>query len=68
MKLTRENVIIVIVLFCMFYAGAATLRTGKFFLSQNAGPTINLEGPAAYVLGLAFIGFGLYLANRVLRR
>ncbi|MBW2290781.1 MAG: hypothetical protein JRG94_00565 [Deltaproteobacteria bacterium] len=68
MKLTWENVIVVIVLLCMFYAGATTLRTGKFFLSQSAGPTINLEGPAAYVLGLAFIGLGLFVAYRVLRR
>ncbi len=68
MKLTRENVIVVIVLFCMFYAGATTLRTGKFYLSQSGGATINLEGPAAYILGLVFIGFGLFVAYRVLRR
>jgi hypothetical protein len=68
MKLTWKNVIVAIVLFCMFYAGATILRTGKFFLSQSTGPTINLEGPAAYVLGFAFIGFGLFLTYRVLGR
>ena len=67
-KLTRGNVIAAIVITCTLSAGVTTLRTGKFYLSQSAGPTINLEGPAAYILGFVFIGFGLFVAIRVLRR
>jgi len=66
-KLTQGNVIAVIIVACMFYAGATALRTGEIYLRQSGGANTNLEGPAAYILGALFIGLGLFVAYRVLR-
>jgi hypothetical protein len=66
-KLTQGNVIAVILVNCMFYAGGTTLRTGEFYISPSGGGTINLEGPAAYIMGASFIGLGLFVAYRVFR-
>ena len=67
MKLTQGNVIAVIVVSCMFYAGGTTIRTGELYISPSGGGTTNLEGPGAYIMGALFIGLGLFVAYRVLR-
>jgi hypothetical protein len=66
---TRNTVIVLFVVVSCISVGASTLLTGEFHLHQSAGNSLiaDLEGPAAYLVGLLFIGVGALGAASLFR-
>ncbi len=58
MKLTAREVVLLIVVVLLFWAGASALLTGEVLLrgSGYSGQLIHLEGLGAYIMGVLFIG------------
>ena len=65
----RGRVIAVIVTVGCCQLGASALLTGEFYVHGTSNRMmINLEGFGAYVAGIVFLGFGLYVGASLFRR
>ena len=65
----RSRVIALIVVFACYQVGASTPLTGEFHLQSSAGNSllVHLDGLAAYITGIVFIGVGTLAAVRLFR-
>ncbi len=61
--------IALIVVFACYQVGASALLTGEFHLQSSAGNSllVHLDGLAAYITGIVFIGVGTLAAVRLFR-